>query len=62
MGSYAGVARAAELGAWECLTRTRRGERRVFGRYLAHWTKREDAWRVVSDNDVALGRRGAGCD
>ena len=61
VGSSGGTVRAAEVGTWECLTRLKNGERRRFGRYLAHWSKRSGEWRVVSDNYVTLGCRGDEC-
>lgn len=59
IGDHAGVRRAAEIGSWECPQRTAHGQQRLFGRYLAHWTKRDGAWKVVSDNYVTLGCRGS---
>jgi ketosteroid isomerase-like protein len=62
VGQSRGVLRAAETGHWQCLVIQPGGERRRAGRYLAHWTKRSGAWRVVSDNYVTLRCSGAGCD
>ena len=62
IGDYGGVRRAAEIGSWSCPQRSARGEERLWGQYLAHWSKRSGAWLVVSDNYVTLGCRGTGCN
>ncbi len=59
VGLQGGIERAAESGEWRCAGYGDDGER--FGAYFAHWTKRSGEWRVVSDNYVTLGCRGAGC-
>lgn len=61
VGYYHGVARAAEIGSWSCPRTTSQGEERLWGQYLAHWSKHSGEWRVVSDNYVTLGCRGTGC-
>lgn len=61
VGEYGGVRRSAEIGSWECPIATPRGEARLAGRYLAHWSKRSGTWKVVSDNYVTLRCRGPGC-
>ena len=61
VGEYDGIRRAAESGSWECPVRTPRGVENLFGRYLAHWSRRSGSWKVVSDVYVTLGCRGSGC-
>jgi ketosteroid isomerase-like protein len=60
-GASGGVLRAAESGRWACPAHTPGGEARYAGRYLAHWSRRSGAWRVVADVYVTLACRGPGC-
>jgi ketosteroid isomerase-like protein len=47
--------RAAEVGFWEGISRGAIGDVRLFGRYLAHWIKTPQGWRVIADVYVTLG-------
>ena len=62
IGRVGETRRAAEIGRWRCESRTPNGPAVRTGLYLAHWSTRSGAWKVVSDNYVTLACRGAGCE
>ncbi len=61
IGDRAGVLRAAESGTWYGLTQKPAGLSRPYGRYFAHWLKRDGRWQIVGEIYVALGCSGKGC-
>jgi ketosteroid isomerase-like protein len=61
VGQSGGILRAAESGSWQCPRETSSGAATPYGSYFAHWSKRSKEWRLVGDNYVTLGCRGAGC-
>lgn len=59
VGNYRDALRAAESGEWTC--RSSATDASEYGSYFANWVKVSGVWKVISDNYVGLGCRGAGC-